>query len=259
MPDTRTPKQDPPSLRRVVIDGPRGAGARFGTPRASGGWSHADTLAYEAQRAGWEAQEAEWGALDAAREEQWNARRAEFVTICEPLDDPATTLSRRAVLVTVPPRRAQPRTPAQRRVAEAWQGVPRTSAKADADARYLVESNLASYEVGGLSLNAIVGHHEDDEFSRDPARRWLQENDPARTLEGARDAIEEEAASVGIELDDLCAVAFRPGRPSAKAKQARDALREIVRPLWGATEHTRGLLARALGCSRPALYGLMAH
>lgn len=87
--------------------------------------------------------------------------------------------------------------------------------------------------------------------------RWLGRNDPRRSVAGVEAELRNLASKDGLTLE-ACRQAFRKGggKPTAAHREHRERVRQVVAQLWE-TDCPRGHLAAALGCSAPALRGLM--
>jgi hypothetical protein len=162
-----------------------------------------------------------------------------------------------------------------------WQGIEDAPEDYDALRSEIAEDQerrLAEYGRGGIAIPAefAVGasgfdpespsvdgsFREDAETENSIAEQnaVLRENAPQMMAE----AIEDAARARGLTLEDVRSVFHRKGRPSAEVKARRELVRDTLRGTWDMAaardaSGNRSLMADVLGCSREALYALMAE
>jgi len=103
--------------------------------------------------------------------------------------------------------------------------------------------------------NAKAPHALSVEVAGEPGTQWLNENDPEAALATLANEMDAAAAAHGLSLDDSRA-ALAVGRPSEARNSLRWRLATALAPIYvGGANRTA--MATVLGCSRPALYGLM--
>lgn len=140
-------------------------------------------------------------------------------------------------------------TQAELRVQNEWVEVARDADETPAAHRAQVAEELGIPAAG-------FGRVAREDRSREAGTRWLRSNDPALTAEGVRREVEAVTLAHGVEPTQY-PQAFKNGRPSASGRELRATLRVALLPMWESGRN-RDLMARALGCSRPALNTLMA-
>jgi len=153
-------------------------------------------------------------------------------------------------------RKARPLTEAQRRAQTTWGDVPR-DAVPRRDQFNEDGHEMAPWQPG------------DDQRS-DETAKYLRESDPDYKRQASASELAAEVslrlartfyfalgdkATVGISREDVL-VAFAPGKPNARRRVLRRALREALCDLY-ADGSRHDLLAADLGCSRQALHTLM--
>jgi hypothetical protein len=136
-----------------------------------------------------------------------------------------------------------------------------TSPYVDLDNGTIVElwhGEDAEHEGEALSLRGGDRHFKEDRETQaelQPAREWLEANDPHLTSAGVTVEIEGAFRSCGLSLDDARR-AFPNGRPSAAVRDLRTKVRAALLPIYEA-DRKRVLMSEVLGCSRTALHTLM--
>lgn len=157
------------------------------------------------------------------------------------------------------PTSRKPPTADQLRVREEWKKVTPRPDQAFAAAFTLLEGQEIKGEGPGVVVDRegakCIGREMWSDPESKPASEWLRDHDPLTTAKGVEAGVHEQSVRHGLTLDD-CRRAFRRGRPSASHRVHREQVRLVLAPMWEAGVR-RTLLAEALGCSEPALYGLM--
>jgi antitoxin component HigA of HigAB toxin-antitoxin module len=119
---------------------------------------------------------------------------------------------------------------------------------------------LPAFDPDAPSMDGTFREDMDTENAIAGQNAVLRENAPQMMAT----AIQRAAESRGLTADDVRAVFGRKGRPSTEIKARRELVREVLRDTWDMaaardSSGNRSLMADVLGCSREALYALMAE